>query len=209
MARHASSKPTENFAEEWAQQGPVAPGSWIPLPVSFEQDSALPEQPSIEQAASAAETDRQYVENVRSVHRHNFGDEEDLAHGPESLFQPSKRPDAPIKNNIVQQLLEDEEADGLLDEYRQMSASFPFIIVPASMNAHQLHVERPMLFLAIVTVASWRDHQRQMQLDGIYRRELAERTIISPRRTLGLVQSVLVYLSWFVLKWKIDMSQSS
>ncbi|KAL1656065.1 hypothetical protein SLS61_001135 [Didymella pomorum] len=36
-----------------------------------------------------------------------------------------------------------------------------------------------------------------MSLDAIYRQELANRTIIRPRRNLGLVQSVLVYLSWY------------
>ncbi|KAH7091452.1 major facilitator superfamily domain-containing protein [Paraphoma chrysanthemicola] len=77
-----------------------------------------------------------------------------------------------------------------------MSTSFPFVVVPSSISAHELYAERPMLFLAIMTVASSRNHEQQMRLDAIYRRELAQRTIIAPRRTLGLVQSVLVYLSW-------------
>ncbi|KAF2030963.1 MFS general substrate transporter [Setomelanomma holmii] len=76
-----------------------------------------------------------------------------------------------------------------------MSASFPFIIVPSDIDAQRLYDERPMLLLAILIVASSRDHQQQMLLDTVYRRELAQRTIIAPRRTLGLVQSVLVYLS--------------
>jgi hypothetical protein len=37
-----------------------------------------------------------------------------------------------------------------------------------------------------------------MSLDTLFRKELAQRTIITPRRTLGLVQSLLVYLSWYV-----------
>jgi len=193
-----ASKCASSFAEQWRQQGPVAPGSWLPIPASFEQNLARPER-GIEQAETAAETDRQFIEKIRTVHRHNFGEEEDLTQAPESLFQPSKRPEAPIQNELVQQLLADQEADALLSEYRLMSASFPFVIVPLSMTARQLHVERPMLFLAIVTVASWRDHQQQMMLDVVYRKELAERTIISPRRTLGLVQSVLVYLSWYAV----------
>ncbi|KAH7081339.1 major facilitator superfamily domain-containing protein [Paraphoma chrysanthemicola] len=77
-----------------------------------------------------------------------------------------------------------------------MSTSFPFVVAPSSISACELYAERPMLFLAIMTVASSRNHEQQMRLDAIYRRELAQRTIIAPRRTLGLVQSVLVYLSW-------------
>lgn len=112
------------------------------------------------------------------------------------MFQASKRREDPIDHDLVKQLLADQEGDTLLDEFRQMSASFPFVIVPPGVSARQLHTEKPMLLLAILTTASWRDHRRQMLLDIVYRRELAERTIIRPRRTLGLVQSVLVYLSW-------------
>jgi Ni,Fe-hydrogenase maturation factor len=179
----------------WKEQRKVAPGSWLPFPSSFEQSASRPEK-GIEQAEGDAEADHEYIEKIRTVHRQNFGDEEDLGHAPESLFQPSKRREAPVENDLVQQLLESHEAELLLVDYRQMSASFPFVIVPPSMTASQLYDEKPMLFLAVILTASWRDHQRQMLLDVAFRRELAERTIISPRRTLGLVQSVLVYLSW-------------
>lgn len=77
-----------------------------------------------------------------------------------------------------------------------MSDSFPFVPLASEIAAEQLHRDAPMLFLAMVTAASWRDHKRQMSLDAIYRQELANRTIIRPRRNLSLVQSVLVYLSW-------------
>jgi hypothetical protein len=77
-----------------------------------------------------------------------------------------------------------------------MAASFPFVPLAADMTAQQLYGDSPMLFLAIMTASSWREHQRQMALDTIFRQELANRTILRPRRTLGLVQSVLVYLAW-------------
>lgn len=185
------------LAETWKEKGQVAPGSWLPFPASFEPNSSRPEQ-GIEQAEGAAETDRQFIAQIRTVHRKNFGDEEEIGQAPESLFQPSKRPEAPLDNDLVRQLLAGHEADSLLDEFRQMSTSFPFVIVPAQLAARELYVERPMLFLAIMTTASWRNHNCQMLLDTVYRKELAERTIISPRRTLGLVQSVLVYLSWYI-----------
>jgi hypothetical protein len=179
----------------WKKQGSVAPGSWLPFPSSFEQSTSRPEQ-AIEQAEGDVETDRQYLEKIRTIH--SYGDAEDLNHAPEGMFQPSKQREPPIKNDLVQQLLSTHEADALLNEYRQMSASFPFVIVPPNITANALHLEKPMLCLAIITAASWQNHKRQMTLDTIYRTELAHRTIISPRRTLGLVQSVLVYLSWYV-----------
>jgi hypothetical protein len=177
----------------WQATKAVAPGSWLPFPASFEQNTSRPEK-EIEQAAGDAEADREYIEKIRTVHSHNFGDGEDNA--PQSLFQPSKRREPPINNELVQQILASGDADALLDGYRQMSASFPFVVIPPSMNATQLYSERPMLFLAIILAACWQNHQRQMLLDIVYRKELAERTIISPRKTLGLIQSLLIYLSW-------------
>jgi hypothetical protein len=165
--------------------------------VSWDSNTSKPERSNekrIEQAQNGAEVDRQYLDSIRSIH--NFGDREVVSQAPEGIFRPSKRPEPPIEDELVKQLLATREADVLLDQYRQMSATFPFVILPHRMTGNELHKTKPMLLLAMLTVASWEDHTRQMKLDGIYRTELANRTIISPRRTLGLVQSVLVYLSW-------------
>jgi hypothetical protein len=168
------------------------PGAWLPFPTSFEprpdQDQELVE--------GEEEADREYIKRIRSIH--SFGDAEDLSRAPEDLFQPSKQREPPIDDLLVQQLIATHETDVLLNEYRQMSASFPFVIIPEGMTSQEMHAEKPMLFLAILTAASWRDHPRQMSLDTLFRKELAQRTIITPRRTLGLVQSLLVYLSWYV-----------
>jgi hypothetical protein len=192
------------WSETTLRQRPVGPGSWLPFPTSFEQSAEpaeqAPEQPPTQAAQQGqsvnedAEADRHYIERLRAVHR--FGDAEDLHSAPESLFQPSKTREPPIEHSLVHELLATKEADVLLDSYRQMSASFPFVIVPPSVTARELYQKKPMLLLATIMAASSQDHQRQMLLDTIFRKELAERTIITPRRTLGLVQSVLVYLSW-------------
>jgi hypothetical protein len=189
------------WSETWRKQGTVAPGSWLPIPNSFEHSSgqleAVSEQTpdqTATQETREAEVDRQYIEQIRTIH--SFGDAEDLHQAPEGLFLPSKRREVPIEHELVQRILATQEADSLLNVYRQMSSSFPFVIVPPNVTAQELHREKPMLLLAILTAASSQEHQRQMSLDTIYRQELAQRTIISPRRTLGLVQSVLVYLSW-------------
>lgn len=207
------------WSETWKNHGTVGPGSWLPFPASFEQvnaqPEASPEQPTTQPSEQPSqephyetEADRQYIEKIRSMH--NFGDGEDLNNAPQSLFAPSKLREPPIAHALVQQLLSTREADALLERYRQMSASFPFVIVPPHITAQQLHADRPMLLLAMITAASSHDHTRQMLLDTIFRKELAERTIITPRRTLGLVQSVLVYLSWYVAHpaLKLQSSQS-
>ncbi|KAE8836023.1 hypothetical protein HRS9139_04121 [Pyrenophora teres f. teres] len=149
---------------------------------------------NVERAPDASDADREYLEGIRSIH--NSGEHEDISQTPEGFFKSSTRPEAPIDSEIVKQILASSEADLLLREYRQMSATFPFVVVSPDVKSVDLHAERPMLFLAVITVASWKDRSRQKKLDNVYRTELANRTIISPRRTLGLVQSVLVYLSW-------------
>ena len=160
----------------------------------FEQLSEPSETPAQQLDESHDAADRQYIEQIRSIHR--FGDPTDHAQYPESLFRPSKQREDPIKDDLVERLLASGEADALLNEYKKMSASFPFVPLAADMTAQHLYGDSPMLFLAIMTASSWREHQRQMALDAIFRQELANRTIIRPRRTLGLVQSVLVYLAW-------------
>lgn len=187
--KHASAETPISKPDSW-KHGTHAPGSWMHLPTSFEPSEPDPE---IDQAPSHAEADREYLAKIQSIH--NFGDRADVAATPGGLFRPSKSREAPIDDASVQRMLASGEAETLVDEYRNMSVSFPFVVLPAGLSANELHESRPMLFLAILTVASWKIHRRQMLLDKIYRTELAKRTIIQPRRTLGLVQSVLVYLS--------------
>ncbi|KAL1794338.1 hypothetical protein ACET3X_007759 [Alternaria dauci] len=193
----AASQPTpnENRTETGRKQGTinVTPRIWMPKP-SLET-SALEHERNKEDVSESAEIDRQYLESIRSIHR--FSDHEDVPQAPESFFRPSKRPEAPIEHEIVRQVLCSGEADILLNDYRNMSATFPFVMLPPQITAKQLHEHRPMLLLAVLLVSSWKDHTRQMQLDVVFRTELAHRTIVQPRRTLGLVQSVLVYLSWY------------
>jgi hypothetical protein len=164
----------------------------MPLP-SFEPQTPRSEN-DIEKESGEAEADRHYLDSIRSVHR--FDDHKDTDQASGGFFRPSRSPETPIENELVKQLLASGEADILLEEYRRMSATFPFVIAPQGITSTELYSDRPMLFLAMATAASWKDHSRQMKLDGIYRTELANRTIIRPHRTLGLVQSVLVYLSW-------------
>lgn len=177
----------------WVKENHAAPGSWLPV-ASFEPETPSTQQNS-DQDPGSAEADAQYLHELRNVHA--YGDHEDGNTAHAGLFQASKRREAPITDELVQQLLSTHAADALVNEYRQMSVSFPFVIIPPRVSAHDIHASRPMLFLAIMTVASWRDTTRQKALDLIYRRELATRTMVYPRRTLGLVQGVLVYLSWY------------
>jgi hypothetical protein len=174
------------------------PGSWIPVPSSFEPELPRADERHINLAEGDEEADRQFISEIRNVHR--FGDAEDTGGVPDRLFQPSKRREDPIKGPLIEEMMANGQADSLLIGYREMSQSFPFVPLHDATSSQELYANKPMLLLAMMTASSWRDNKRMKALDAIYRRELAERTIIRPRRTLGLVQSVLVYLSWWVTR---------
>ncbi|KAI4932237.1 uncharacterized protein J4E92_004137 [Alternaria infectoria] len=113
--------PREIAAERWRSRGVVntAPGSWMPTP-AYEPNAVPPDQ-STDDASESAEVDRQYLEEIRTIHR--FDDREDVPNSREGIFRASKRPEAPIEHEVVQQLLTSGEADTLLIEYRNMSAT--------------------------------------------------------------------------------------
>jgi hypothetical protein len=168
---------------------PHAPGGWLPNPPSYEPRESQPDED--------ADISHRYMENLRMIH--SFGDDDvDLSRPPGSLFNTGGRKEPVIEDEVVEQLLSNGEADNLLNAYREMSVAHPFVPIASHVKAKELSDVKPILFLAILTVASWNDHSLQRRLDRKYRQELANRTIIRPRRTLSLAQSIVVYLGWYV-----------
>jgi hypothetical protein len=114
------------------------------------------------------------------------------------MFNNPATSEPAIKSDLIEKFLSGATTDAVIKEYNKMFESFPFVPIPPNTSAHDLNATKPMLFLAIYTATSWNDHQLQRKLDNLYREELAKRTIIHPRRTLSLLQSLLVYLAWWV-----------
>ncbi|KAF1951391.1 hypothetical protein CC80DRAFT_210541 [Byssothecium circinans] len=187
----ADSNPSHSFQAP-SDKSRAFPRSWLPLPESLE-----PQDVELDQDAEAAQKDaeptRQFIEKIREIH--SFGDGDDLSKAPNGVFQGSHKTEPGIENDTVKCLLANGEADELLKEYRSMCSSFPFVTLSPAVSASDLHSTKPMLFLAIITAASWKNRLRQKKLDRVYRTNLADRTIVTPRRTLSLLQSILVYLS--------------
>ena len=175
-----------------SKERPAAPGSWVPFPASFEMRSSNTDQAS-ETTQNDAEPNQQLLEKLRDIH--NFDENNGPDGPPNGTSDGSHRTEPSIENGKLQSLVASGEADVLLEVYRTMCASFPFIPLASNVSARDLNATKPMLFLAMITVASWKDHRQQLSLDEIYRTELAHRTIIRPRKTLSLLQSILVYLS--------------
>lgn len=182
---------------------PIGPGSWLPFPDSFEQQPQLSENSeqtdsptAPDDVADAADITQNldYLEKLRNIH--------DFEHAQGSYGSANETPhvrqpkESPIDDDTVRNLLSSHTADSLLSVYHSMcKKTFPFVPIETSITAIQLHEMKPMLFLAVITVASWNDHKLQRHLDRVYRKCLANYTFIQPRRNISLLQSILVYLS--------------
>lgn len=194
-SQHTQSRGRETSSAVPSQR-PVAPGSWLPFPASFEQEPPEPVDDALDEnrlPQHDTEPTQQFLEHLRGIH--SFEDTGTPAHLPSSSLESRRRADPGIKSERVDTLITSGEADRLVEVYRAMCASFPFVPLPVEASAYKLSTEKPMLFLAIITVASWKDHRLQQDLDQLFRTELAHRTIIRPRKTLSLLQSIVVYLS--------------
>ncbi|KAF2196697.1 hypothetical protein GQ43DRAFT_382687 [Delitschia confertaspora ATCC 74209] len=116
---------------------------------------------------------------------------------PYPLRVPAVVQEPEVNEHLIKDLLETGEADSIFKEYRSMSIAFPFVPLPTDMTAQQLNCSKPMLLLAVLTVASWKNRNLQLLLEEVYRRELADRLIVRPRTSLSVLQSMLVYLYWY------------
>lgn len=91
------------------------------------------------------------------------------------------------------------EANELLNFFRdQMAPQFPFIVIPQSVSAEQLHAERPFLYLAILAISS-HDCAQQRGLGSLVMKQLAERMFVNYERSLDLLLGVLTYIAWYAL----------
>lgn len=90
------------------------------------------------------------------------------------------------------------EADTILGIFRdQMTPQFPFIIIPQSLSAERLYLERPFLYISILAVTS-RDSVQQQGLGKLVIKQLAEKLFVNSERSLDLLLGVLTYAGWFV-----------
>ncbi|ERF73018.1 hypothetical protein EPUS_07112 [Endocarpon pusillum Z07020] len=89
-------------------------------------------------------------------------------------------------------------AESLLNDFRPMSDLFPFVVISHGLTAQTLRSEKPMLFLAILVTASGKRRSLQITLEEQYRNELATNTIVNAQRSLDCLQSILIYLAWWV-----------
>lgn len=90
-----------------------------------------------------------------------------------------------------------EEAEMLLREYRlKMMPVFPFVIIPTGMTAAQLQAQRPFTWKGVMLEACRLDGNRQVCLGKELLKEFSEALLMQPRKSLDLLQGLLLYITW-------------
>ncbi|KAH7311962.1 hypothetical protein BKA65DRAFT_158154 [Rhexocercosporidium sp. MPI-PUGE-AT-0058] len=93
---------------------------------------------------------------------------------------------------------ENREASFLLLEYRtQQAGQLPFVVIPGDSTSESLRRERPMVWKAIMTAASYQNALRQEALGWKLMEEFASRILLRAEKSLDLLQALLVHLTWY------------
>ena len=91
------------------------------------------------------------------------------------------------------------DADLLLELFRQkMAEQMPFVIIPSEWGSDKLRAQRPFLWKAIMTAASYHNILRQEAMGWSVMQDFTTRLLFKAEASLDLLQGVLVHLNWLV-----------
>ena len=86
-----------------------------------------------------------------------------------------------------------KEADDCLKTFRnEISKYFSFLILPASISAQLLRIERPFLWLCIMAISS-KSSKQQMELGLEIRLTLGRKLLVEGEKSLDLLLDILTY----------------
>lgn len=136
------------------------------------------------------------MSQLLSVYSNNY-----RSKSPNSIFssQGSSPPIIDTAASPISDILpaDTQEASSLLDMFRsEMMPLFPFVNILPSATPSSLLQEKPILYLAILMVASQNNLQRQLRLVKVIREEVSRRFMTSSDQDLGVLEGLLVYLAW-------------
>jgi len=119
----------------------------------------------------------------------------------QDLIPPGFAPPTSYENADVihRGILRAETAKALFDHYnRNMAPQMPLVPIPPNTTAEMMRNTSPILFLAIMSVASGQDYpQIQATLKQEVRRTLADKIIVSGEKSLEIVQTLQVVTIWY------------
>ncbi|KAK2600028.1 hypothetical protein QQS21_005262 [Conoideocrella luteorostrata] len=121
---------------------------------------------------------------------------------PQCLSQsqaPSQAPSSSAFHLIPGFQLTSQEAASYLSIYnREFAPNFPFVIIPPTATAQDLHDTSPGLFWAIMTAVAPQSLSTQQNVKTWFRQHIADHVVVRQDKNLQLLQAILVHLAWGV-----------
>ncbi|KAK6330605.1 hypothetical protein TWF718_002802 [Orbilia javanica] len=114
-----------------------------------------------------------------------------------NFIMPPPSVKVPLEDVIGRNLVSEAQAERFFALFTEMSAHFPFYVIPPGTTPATLRKEKPILLMAILCTASGIEKRVQLVLDKDFRRVYSERIFVHGEKSLELLQAGLVYLSWF------------
>jgi hypothetical protein len=100
-------------------------------------------------------------------------------------------------NDIISKgIVHFSHAERCVQYFREQSHDFPFVIVPEEWSINFLRRRRPLLFQCILCMATRLDTTVQRKLEREVRESLSRKIIFDCEKSLDVIQSILVYLTW-------------
>jgi hypothetical protein len=87
-------------------------------------------------------------------------------------------------------------ADRFLLRFRNMSAYFPFVLIPEEATVLSMSHDRPFLCIAALAAAASSEKILQKRLEQSFRTAILQKIMLDNERSLDLLQGLLVYLAW-------------
>ncbi|KAI1342169.1 hypothetical protein F5Y15DRAFT_333731 [Xylariaceae sp. FL0016] len=113
-----------------------------------------------------------------------------------ALSGTSIRPDR-LEDVVDAGLVTMEQAEMLVSRYRaRMVPHFPFVVLAPEVTAARLRVEKPFLFLCILSVASFDTLALQIRIGDVVRREVSDRMVSGDAISIEVLQGLLVFIAW-------------
>lgn len=154
----------------------------------------VPDLPTFSSLPTLGETNFGLEESHEAALSLNYFDNSNMA-GPflHSLFPMMGGFSDIISRDIVCL----SHAEACVQYFQEQSATFPFVIAPQEWSLEFLRVQRPVLLLAIICMATRSNKGLQRQVEAELRETLSKRIIVKCEKSLDIIQAILVYLAWY------------
>lgn len=121
--------------------------------------------------------------------------------GPQQMLPVFLFPNFDPFNDVISKgLIPFEHAERSLQLFKSKASQFPFVLAPPNTSLDTLRRDRPFLLLAILAFAESANEKLQLQLELELRETLSKKVIVHGEKSLDILQGVLLYLAWYVLR---------